>query len=218
MSERIKYTIKQLKRPDKFRQFAMDVIEKIPENFNKIVYGCIIMVLALVAIYIVNINKESHKLEANNIFQQGLAQYDSGQIEQALSTFRELREQYPGQKTAKLAIYYSGMINYEIGNYEESIELLTSYLDEGTDDALLKNSSIFTIGLAHFSMENWDESIETLSRLEDQESPYKRKSLLHIGMAYEKKEQFDKSEQYFKRVLEQNARGNQFSQPGVLQQ
>lgn len=218
MSERIKYTIKQLKQPDKFRQLAMDVIEKIPENFNKIVYGCVILVLALVAIYIVNINKQSQRMEANKIFQQGLAEYDSGQIEQALGTFRELREQYPGQKTAKLGVYYSGMINYEIGNYEESIQMLSGYLDKGTDDPLLRNSSVFTIGLAHFNMENWDEAIDTLSRLEGLETPYKRKALLHIGMAYEKKEQFDKSEQYFKRVLEENARGSQFSQPGVIQQ
>lgn len=218
MSERIKYTLKQLKRPDKFRQYALELLEKSPRYFNKILYGFIILILFLVVLYIVSINRETQKLEANQMFQQALTQYDSGQIEQALGTFGTLNEKYPGQKSAKLAVYYSGMINYEIGNYEESAEMLTNYLNEGTNDKLLKDSAIFTIGLSHFNMENWDQAIEMLNELENQQSPYERKALLHIGMAYEKKGEFDKSEEYFKKVLEKRSGGGQqLSQQPVLQ-
>lgn len=217
MSERIKYTLKQLKRPDKFRQYAIELLEKSPQYFNKILYGTVIVILALVALYIVHVNKQANTNEANAIFQDAMSHYNSGQIEQALTTFSELNEKYPGQKSAELGIYYTGIINYEIGNYEESAESLTKYLNQGHDDALLKQSALFTIGLSHFNLGNWDQSIESLTELENQQSPYERKALLHIGLAYEKKGEYDRSEEYFKKVLEKEAARSQRSRPPVLQ-
>lgn len=215
MSERIKYTLKQLKQPDRFRQFALNVIQKIPENFNKILYGIVIVILALIAIYIVSANREAQRMDASQIFDEGLDQYNSGRIEEALGTFSELNEKYPGLKPSKVAVYYSGIINYEIGNYEESIELLNNFLDKNPNDNLLVNSSLFTIGLSYFNLENWDKAIETLSELEDKQSPYQSKALLHIGMAYEKKGESVRSEEYYKRVLEQNTGGFQINQAGT---
>ena len=47
MSEKIKYTVKELKQPDKFRQFVGDLVELASENFNKILYGIGALVVLL---------------------------------------------------------------------------------------------------------------------------------------------------------------------------
>jgi len=204
MSERIKYTLKQLKRPDKFRQMAIDMLEKSQNYFDKIVYGFIILILILIAIYFININRHKNMLEANKMFETGLEEYNSGKIDQALDTFGKIEDKYPGQKSASLAMYYSGLINFDIANFEKSADILTGYLNKAGKDKLLRESSLFTIGLSYFNLGKWDDAIKYLSQLENKNSPYESKAMLHIGMAYENKGNFDKSEEYYKKVLNDN--------------
>lgn len=208
MSERIKYTIKQLKRPDKFRQMAIDLLEKGQHYFDKIVYGFIILILVLIAFYFISISRHKTMLEANRMFESGLEQYNSGKIDDALDTFNKIEEKYPSQKSSLLAMYYSGLINFDIANYEKSADILKGYLDKAGNDKLLTDSSLFTIGLSYFNLGKWDEAIKYLSKLENSNSPYESKAMLHIGMAYENKGDFDKSEQYYKKVLNKNAANN----------
>lgn len=203
MSEKIKYTQKDLKKPDKFAERVLYVIEQIPNYYNIILYGIFILIISLVLVYIISVNREARTLEASKLFDESLQKYESGQILEALGSFSELREEYSGKKPAILATYYSGLISYDIGDYEASIELLDEYIRKGTGDELLRQSAIFTKGLAYFNLEKWEEAVSTLSRLEGVNSPYERKAMLHVGLALENTGEHEKAEEYFRDVLQQ---------------
>ncbi len=199
MSERIKYTVKQLKK-DKFREFAFHLFQELPKHFNKILYGVIAIILVVVALYITSTISKNKHLQAAKLFEKGLQEYNSGDIEKALETFDTLQEKFPSKKPTILAILYSALIHYDIGENEKNIELIDKYLKHEKKESL-RESAIFIKGLAYFNLGKWKESIETLSKIENKEGPYQTKALLHIGMAYEKLGQHNKAQDYYKRIL-----------------
>ena len=143
MSEKIKYTIKELKQPDKFRQFISDLVDTAAENFNKILYAVGGIVVILIVIYLVSSHQEKKAQIAGNIFENALVQYNSGNIEPALEGFATLIEEHPSQQAAKLALYYSGILNYDLGEYEKTVSSLEEYLNDSPDNKLLEDSANF---------------------------------------------------------------------------
>lgn len=201
MSEKIKYTIKELKQPDKFRQFVGDLLDLASENFNKILYAIGAVVVLLLVIYMVSSSQEKKQQLAGGMFEEALSQFNEGKIDTALLGFSNLVEEYPSQQSAKLARYYTGIINYDLGQYEKTVEDLKSYLDNSPKNQLLEESANFTIGLAYYNLKNWEESVNYLSKLQDSGSPYEKQANINLGLAYEKLGQYDRAEEIYKQFL-----------------
>jgi len=173
MGEKIKYTIKELKQPDKFRQFISDLVDTAAENFNKILYAVGGIVVLLLVIYMASSHQEKKAQIAGEMFEGALVQYNSGNIQPALEGFATLIKEHPSQQSAKLALYYTGILNYDL----------------------------FTIGLSFYNLENWQESEKYLSKLQNSGSPYERQANINLGLAYEKMGQFEKAEDIYKNFL-----------------
>ena len=186
MSEKIKYTIKELKQPDKFRQFISDLVDTAAENFNKILYAVGGIVVILMVIYLVSSHKEKKAQIAGEMFENALVQYNSGNIEPALEGFATLIKEHPSQQSAKLALYYSGILNYDLGEYEKTVTSLEEYLNDSPDNKLLEDSANFTLGLSYYNLENWQEAEKYLSRLQNTGSPYEKQANINLGLTYEK--------------------------------
>ena len=201
MAEKIKYTIKELKQPDKFRQFISDLTDTAAANFNKILYTVGGIFVLLLVIYFVSSHNEKKVQVAGEKFENALFQYNAGNTQAALEGFAALIEEQPSQQSAKLALYYTGAINYDLGLYEESISSLIEYLNDSPDNQLLEDSANFTIGLAFYNLKNWQESEKYLSKLQNSGSPYEKQANVNLALAYEKMGEFDKAEDIYKNVL-----------------
>jgi len=201
MGEKIKYTIKELKQPDKFRQFISDLTDTAAANFNKILYAIGGIVVLLLVIYMVSSHQEKKAQIAGEKFENAMLQYNAGSTQSALEGFATLIKEHPSQQSAKLALYYTGTINYDLNQYEDAITNLVSYLDDSPDNPLLEDSANFTIGLAYYNLENWQESEKYLSKLQNSGSPYEKQANVNLALAYEKMGQFDKAEDLYKNVL-----------------
>lgn len=201
MGEKIKYTIKELKQPDKFRQFISDLTDTAAANFNKILYAVGGIVVMLIVIYLVNSHQEKKAQVAGTMFENALVQYNSGNIEPALDGFANLIKEHPSQQSAKLAQYYTGILNYDLGQYEKTIASLNEYLNDSPDNQLLVDSANFTIGLSYYNLENWQESEKFLSKLQNSGSPYEKQANINLGLAYEKMGEYDKAENIYKNFL-----------------
>ncbi len=191
---KIKYTTKELKRPDRFREFLAESLEDLSKYFNRILIGIGAIVVVMLAVCFVSSQEEEINLMANEQFQKALKSYEGGEMENSLSQLQTLREEHPKADVSVLALHQMGMINYKLGNFEEATRHLELFLDEDPEDAIFRDGANLVIGLSAFKLEKWDKSIEYLSEVDGNESPYYVQARRHLSLVYEKIGEPEKAE------------------------
>ena len=191
---KIKYTTKELKRPDRFREFLAESLEGLSHHFNRILIGVGVIVVALLGVCFASSQQEEKDLLANEQFQKALKSYDGGEIQNSLSQLQTLREEHPKADVSVLALYQVGMINYQLENYEEAIKHLQLFLDEDPEDGIFRDGANLVIGLSNFKLEKWNKSIEYLSEVDGSESPYYVQARRHLSLVYENTGEPEKAE------------------------
>ena len=191
---KIKYTTKELKRPDRFREFLGESLENLSRYFNRILVGIGAIVVVLLAVCFVSSQEEEINLMANEQFQKALKSYEGGEMENSLSRLQALREEHPKADVSLLALYQMGMINYKLGNFEEATKHLELFLDEDPEDDIFRDGANLVIGLSAFKLEKWDKSIEHLSEVDGSTSPYYVQARRQLSLVYEKTGEPEKAE------------------------
>ena len=183
---KIKYTTKELKRPDRFREFLAESLEGLSEYFNKILIGVGVIVVVLLGVCFASSQQEEKDLLANEQFQKAIKSYDDGEMKNSLSQLQTLREEHPKADLSVLALYQMGTISYKLENYEEAIKYLELFLDEDPEDDIFRDGAYVVTGLSYFKLEQWDNSIEYLSEVDRSTSPYYVQARRHLSLVYEK--------------------------------
>ena len=191
---KIKYTTKELKRPDRFREFLAESLEGLSHYFNKILIGIGIIVVAMLGVCFTSSQQEEKNLIANEEFQKALKSYDDGEMENSLSLLQTLRGEHAKADVSVLALYQMGMINYKLGNFEEATKHLELFLDEDPEDDIFRDGANLVIGLSAFKLEKWDKSIEHLSEVDGSTSPYYVQARRQLSLVYEKTGEPEKAE------------------------
>lgn len=207
MSEKIKYTAKELRKPDRLRQILADGVDSASKHFNKILIAVGLIFLGIIILFVSSSIGKKKEINANIEFQNALDTYNSGQILESLDKFSEVNEKFGKGKISTLALYYMGLINYDLEEYDLTIKYLEEFLDRKIDDKIIRESAILNIGLSYFNLGKWQESIEYLSKIQDDSSPYYKQAMLHLGMSYEKNGDFEKSEEIYRQILSNNSIG-----------
>jgi tetratricopeptide (TPR) repeat protein len=203
MAEKIKYTEKELKQPDRFVGAIESAVNFAGDHSRLLlaVVGAIIVIL--VGAYFINITTENKAFDANIMFNEALDLYNEGNEEEALAGFLETAETYSGESISNIAIYYAGLINYNLGNYEDSRQLLSEFLASDVKERMLRDSAILTQGLASYSEGNWTQAIEYLTKLESGTgSPYETMGKLHLAFSYQRSGQPQKANEVYKDMYE----------------
>jgi hypothetical protein len=212
MATKIKYTQKELKGPDKFSSTVIAGFEYFSDHSKKIVLIVVAVIAVLVAAYVLQGMKENKEEEAADMFNSAEAQFYAGNEEEALNGFLALRKEFPDNKISKIALYYAGVINFRLGNYDESINELNEFLHSGVDEDLLIQSALLTQGLARFEQGNWRQAVEFLSQFEKMpEGPIRDRARIHLAMSYRKLGQTQKADMIYKELYKTPAAMN----PGV---
>lgn len=190
----VKYTTKELKRPDRFRQILAESLESLSRYFNKILIGTGIIAVGMIGAYFVSSQQEEKQLLANEQFRKAIASYDIGETQSSLSELQTLREDHPEAEVSILALYQMGMINYQLGNFEESIKHLEVFLDEDPEDGIFRDGANLVIGLSAFELEKWDKSKKHFSEVDGNTSPYYVQARRQLSLVYEKTGEPEKAE------------------------
>ena len=199
---KIKYTTKELKRPDKFREFLAESLEGLSEHFNKILIGIGVIAVALLGVCFVSSQQEEKDLLANKQFRKAVMSYNSGEMEASLSQLQTLHEEHSGTEVSVLALYQMGMINYQLGNFEEAIKNLELFLDDDPEDGIFRDGTNLVIGLSAFELEKWNKSIEHLLEIDGSTSPYYVQARRHLSLVYEKIGEPEKAEKIRSEMLD----------------
>ena len=203
---KIKYTTKELKRPDRFREFLAESLEGLSHHFNRILIGIGVIVLALLGVCFTSSQQEEKDLLANEQFKKAVMSYNSGEMETSLSQLQTLREEHSGTEVSVLALYQMGMINYQLGNFEEAIKHLEFFLDDDPEDGIFRDGANVVIGLSYFKLEKWGKSVEHLSEVDGSESPYYVQAKRHLSLVYEKTGEPEKAEKIRKEIPSETGR------------
>ena len=203
---KIKYTTKELKRPDKFREYLVEFLEGLSEHFNKILISIGVIVVALLGVCFVSSQQEEKDLLANEQFRKAVESYNSGEMETSLSQLQTLHEEHPGTEVSILALYQMGMINYQLGNFEEATKHLELFLNEDPEDGIFRDGANLVIGLSAFELEKWDKSIEHLLEIDGSTSPYYVQARRHLSLVYEKIGEPEKAERIRKETPSNSGR------------
>lgn len=203
MAEKIKYTEKELKQPDKFVGAIETAVNFAGDHSRVLLAAALAIVVVIVGAFLINTSAENKAFEANSMFNKGFDLYALGQEEEALPVFLETAEKYSDEDISNVAIYYAGLINYNLGNYEESRQLLSRFLATDVKDNLLRDSAILTQGLASYSEGNWTEAIEYLTQIRmGTGSPYETMGRLHLAFSYQRSGQPQKATEVYQDMYE----------------
>ncbi len=212
MATKIKYTQKELKGPDKFSSTVIAGFEYFSDHSKKIVLIVVTVIVVLVAAYFVQGHRENKDDAANTMFNSAVGQFNAGNDQEALNEFIALRNEYPGNKITKIALYYAGVINFRLGNYDESVKELNEFLNSGVEEDMLIQSALLTQGLARFEQGKWQQAVELLSQFEKMpEGPLQERARIHLALTYEKLGQPQKADAIYKELYKRPSGLN----PGV---
>jgi len=187
MAKKIKYTQKELKGPDKFTTTVISGFEYFSDHTTKILVIVVAIIVVLSSAYIYHGYTKGKEDKASVMFDQAVQTYEAGDYEQALKEFMEVKNKYPSKNISGIALYYAGLSNYYLGNYEESVNNLEAFIASGISGRVLTQSAIFTQGLAKFEEGKYQQAIEYLSKIEaERGDAYAEQSKLLIAKSYEK--------------------------------
>ncbi len=208
MATEIKYTEKELKQPDEFNKIVKRVIDFTADHAKKMLIAIAVVIVLLVGGFFVNSSSQKKGLEANNSFDNAFSLFEVGDSEGALEGFLATVEQYPNQGISNIALYYAAIINFNNGNYEESVNLLNRFETNKANEPMLIESAILTQGLAYFNQNEWQKAIDYFSKITDPTSPYVRKAKLHTALSYEKLGDTDRAKSIFDQISQNEAAFN----------
>jgi len=186
MATKIKYTEKELKQPDEFNKTVMRIIDFTADHAKKILIAVGLVIIILIAAFILNSGSEKERIEANNMFDSAMELYSSGDNQGALSGFLETEKAFPDQGVSNIALYYAAIINFNEGNYSETVSLLNRFEKSEIDEPLLVESATLAQGLAYFNQNEWQNAIDYFSNITDPASPFEKEAKLYSAISYEK--------------------------------
>ncbi len=200
MATEIKYTEKELKQPDEFNKFVARAIDFTADHGKKIIIAIVVVIVLLVGAFLVNSSSQEKSFKANNSFDTAFSMFDAGDSEGALKAFLATAEQYPDQGISNIALYYAALINFDNGNYDETVNLLNRFESNEANDPMLIQSAILTQGLAYFNQNEWQKAIDYFSQITDPTSPYERQAKLHTALSYEKLGDMDRAKSIYDQI------------------
>jgi len=129
MYGKTKLTKRQMKE-DKFTVFMLNAKNQVLDNWQYLVVGLVVVILAVTGtVYYFN-SRQAQKQEAASRFARALMDYRAGNNQVAIMGLNQVVEEYGGDEVAEQAILLLGNINYETRNYPEAIRHFEMYLSK----------------------------------------------------------------------------------------
>ena len=168
MQSKVKITKRQIKE-DKFTAFMLTARDEVTANWQFLVVGVVIVVLAVVAImYYIDSQKTRHE-EAGRMFAQTLVDYRSGDRQVAILGFTEIIENYGNDDVSEESTYLLGKLNFMDRNYPEATRYFEMYLSKYQGNLLNRAACLAGIAAAH---ENQGEYAQAASRFLEAANEY----------------------------------------------
>lgn len=141
MYNKVRLTKRQIKE-DKFATFMLTSKKQAQENWQFIVIGLIMVVLAIVGINYYLSTQALADQEASTRYSSAASSYRQGNRMVAITSFTQILNDYPGSRVARQATFMLAKANYDNRNYSEAIRYYEMYVDNYKDEKLHYTGSL----------------------------------------------------------------------------
>jgi tetratricopeptide (TPR) repeat protein len=112
--------------------------------------------------------------------------------------FNEIIDEYGSTKAGRLARFYAGFCNLNLGNFEEAISLLKDF--NGKDE-ILQARAYCGIGDAYVELEQYDDAASYFMKAANyRENDFSATYLMKAGITYEQSEKYAEALDVYKKI------------------
>ncbi|MDC7220670.1 MAG: tetratricopeptide repeat protein [Spirochaetales bacterium] len=136
------------------------------------------------------------------LFDQGLGAFQDKLYEEALANFQDYLKRYANESRADAVLYMSGVAQYSLGRFGESLMTFDRLKSEKETSPYLRRTP-YWLGLNYFKGEEWDASEEAFSEQlrYSGETYYVERSFLYLGLLNEKKAHWEGAAEHYARLI-----------------
>jgi tetratricopeptide (TPR) repeat protein len=125
-------------------------------------------------------------------------------LQDVLALYQQIIEEYPGTVSAERAWYFSGSLEYNMGNYDKAYEYFETYIKK-YPKGQLRFRAEEDIGYIFEQQGEYQKAIEQFKSIEDKvPSSTKSELLLAIGRNYESLGQTDNAVEIYQNIIDSN--------------
>jgi len=172
MYNKVKLSKRQIKE-DRFTSFMLSSKQYSQENWQFVVIGIAVLVIAIVGVSYMVSSTNTKQLEAAKRFSRALLDFRNGNNQVAILTFSQILEDFGDDQVVEQSTYMLGQIHFETKNYSEAVRYFELYLSKYKNNQLYRAACL--AGIAS-SRENEGQSEEAAAKFweayqEDPEGP-----------------------------------------------
>ena len=203
----------KITKAEERQQNVAEAVSKTEQFFkenSKIIYGCVIAVLAI-AVCILAYNRfilQPKKAQAVEQMAQAERWFEAGEYELSLTGddnslgFEDIIAKY-GSKAGQAVYLYDGIANYRTGNFEAALSALKKY--KGTDPIMLGRAQA-CVGDTYVELEKYSDAISWYTKAaKTTDNVFAAGYLLKAGIAAEELGDSAKALSFYKEIKDQYA-------------
>jgi tetratricopeptide (TPR) repeat protein len=112
--------------------------------------------------------------------------------------FSEIIDEYGSTKAGRLAYFYAGICNLQLGNFEDAISQLKNFNEK---DEILQARAYCGIGDAYIELEQYDDAVSYFIKAADyRENDFSAAYLMKAGLTYEKLGKYADALKIYKKI------------------
>jgi TolA-binding protein len=99
------------------------------------------------------------------LYREAIADLKSGKIEDALGRFKNLREVYPASKYLEDIDYYTGVISFKKGDWQQSSQTMERFLKNLTRPSEFGPEANYILALSHLNLKEPEEALKYFEKI-----------------------------------------------------
>lgn len=111
---------------------------------------------------------------SDSLLNRGFEAAISGEVAKALEVYNKIIEEYSDEPAAVKAYLNKGIIQYNSGNFGDSIESFKSVLDKVKDRAIVEEKAHWYLGNAYINIEKLEDARETIHHVYAMDGIYRK--------------------------------------------
>ncbi|MBN1756082.1 tetratricopeptide repeat protein [bacterium] len=201
MAKRI--TRKQMKQ-DRFVSSVFKGYGYAKKHTNQLITIAIVIVVVVVGLIAFSSYRKSRQNEAVDLLGMGMLAYRQGNYTEARDTLAVLVDRFSGTESGKVGTYYLGHLRLLLGEYDESINNLNSYLANPLDDPDLKAAAQSMLAACYEEKGEFQRAAELYFETYQQYPLYFESSsnMLNAARCYKQVANLEKAEELYRLFLE----------------
>lgn len=128
-----KITKRQLKE-DEFVQATLQATSFLQDHLKHFIIGVVTIAVIVGGVYLFNMYRQKAHEESSVRFHEAYMKYQENNLDEALKLFQALAEDYSSMDSGKEALFLSGNIHYQKGQFEEAEKIYTRCARAFNDD------------------------------------------------------------------------------------